>query len=95
MSQRRADVVIVGAGGAGCVLARRLGDRDDRDILLLEAGPDPGRAETAQLTNGWRLPTLPDWGYASDAAEPRPLRRGRALGGTSWFTPVRGARRGR
>jgi len=38
----RADVIIVGAGSAGCVVARRLVDRGDVNVLVLEAGgPDP------------------------------------------------------
>jgi choline dehydrogenase len=36
----RADVVIVGAGSAGCVLAARLSEDRDRDVVLLESGPD-------------------------------------------------------
>jgi choline dehydrogenase len=39
----KADVVIIGGGTTGCVLAGRLSERADRSVLLLEAGPDfPG-----------------------------------------------------
>jgi choline dehydrogenase len=36
------DVVVVGGGTAGCVLAARLSENPDRSVCLLEAGPDYG-----------------------------------------------------
>ena len=95
------DVVIVGAGAAGCVVARRVADAIDGSVVLLEAGPDLGHDVSAPLRDGWSNPTggewSTDWGYASEpdagVAAGTPLRRGRLLGGTSWLTrfAVRGA----
>ena len=89
------DVAVVGAGGAGCVLAARLA-QSGRDVVLLEAGPDLRDATPAELRDGWHLPQIPDWGFESepvDGGPPKRLRRGRMLGGTSWLTrfAVRGA----
>jgi len=87
-----ADIVIVGGGAAGCVLARRLADRG-RSVLLLEAGPDLGRDAGPALLDGWKNPSgsdwTTDWEYASEpdvAGGVSKLRRGKLLGGTSWLT---------
>jgi choline dehydrogenase len=90
------DVVIVGGGAAGCVVAARLSESSARSVLLVEAGPDLRASLPESLRDGWEIPREPDWGYA---AQPdargvvEDLTRGRLLGGTSWMTrfAVRGA----
>lgn len=86
------EVVVVGGGAAGCVLARRLAERG-RSVLLLEAGPDLGDGVGPRLLDGWRNPQEPDWttdwGFVSEpdaTGGTSRLRRGRLLGGTSWLT---------
>jgi choline dehydrogenase-like flavoprotein len=92
VTREAADVVVVGGGAAGCVLARRLAERG-RSVLLLEAGPDLAGNVGPALLDGWRNPQgsqwTTDWGYESepgaDGNRAR-LRRGKLLGGTSWLT---------
>ena len=89
------DIAIVGAGAAGCVVARRLAE-SGRSVLLLEAGPLVRPESGDPLRDGWVLPRPPDWGFQSEpdtAGATQPLRRGRLTGGTSWLTrfAVRGA----
>ena len=94
------DVIVVGAGSAGCVVAAKLAADRARRVLLIEAGPDHRSNVTPALRDGWGLPrgeAWPyDWGYAAEpdaSGETVPLRRGRVVGGTSWLTrfAVRGA----
>lgn len=90
--EKNFDYVIVGAGSAGCVLARRLTENPDTSVLLLEAGGvDPFwewkirmPAALAYPMNGTRY----NWDYHT---EPEPhlegrimhCPRGRVLGGSS------------
>ena len=83
------DVVIVGGGTAGCVLASRLTEDPAVSVLLLEAGPRSRKLETkipAAFSRLYR--TDVDWG---DSTAPQPrlddrevvFPRGRMLGGSA------------
>ena len=75
------DVIVVGAGAAGCVVAARLATQGSRSVLLLEAGPDVRSTPALDLLDGWRLPQIADWGYtASDGQKRRSWSRVRTKG---------------
>ena len=84
----RGDVVVVGAGSAGCVLAARLSAGAQRSVVLIEAGPDyPSVADLpADIADG-SGPTLShDWNFMAEPdgiRAPVALPRARLVGGCS------------
>lgn len=90
MATETYDFVIVGAGSAGCVLARRLTEDAQVRVLLLEAGGTDWDPQIHIPLAGGRIwqKRLHDWGYDT---EPEPnlnnrcieMLRGKVLGGSS------------
>jgi choline dehydrogenase len=95
------DYVIVGAGSAGCVLASRLTENPDVQVLVLEAGPPDDASEIRipaavsmlfKTTYDWDYQTVPQQ-RAADRSIYWP--RGRVLGGSSSINAmiyIRGSR---
>jgi choline dehydrogenase len=84
-----AEVVVVGGGTAGAAVAARLVEAG-RDVLVLEAGPDPGPFGDprwpADLLDATRLGTSHDWGFDSGSTYPEQVvrfERARVIGGCS------------
>jgi choline dehydrogenase len=83
------DVIVVGAGSAGCALARHLSDDPEITVALLEAGGEDTDPDIATPSAYYRLwGSALDWDYHSapqpgTAGRVHQLPRGRVLGGTS------------
>jgi choline dehydrogenase len=82
------DIVVVGAGTAGCILAARLSEDPDARVLLIEAGP-PDTASQITPTAAW--PTLSgsnlDWAFTTEPqaqtnGHVHDIPRGKVVGGS-------------
>jgi choline dehydrogenase len=79
------DVIVVGAGAAGAVVAARLSEDPATRVLVLEAGSVERDAVADRLSSVTFAKTSRDWGLTAQASPGRTLEfpQGRAAGGGS------------
>jgi len=85
------DIVVLGGGTAGCVVAGRLTAESEAEVVVLEAGPDYGPRDSgrwpADLIDGGALVASHSWGYDTgdlhSVRGPVELPRARVIGGCS------------
>lgn len=88
--QREFDFIVIGAGSAGCAIAARLSEAPNRQVLLLEAGPDanPWTIRMPLAVDRLLTGTAYNWAFSSEAeaglgGRVIPHPRGRVVGGSS------------
>ena len=98
----QSDVIVVGGGSAGCVIAARLSEQSGRRVLLIDAGHGRGGMMNRMPAGSYKLLNNPraDWMYGTEP-DPSAADRsftwpaGRFLGGGSAINGLvytRGAR---